>query len=155
MGIFNIAKSSSIKLRKATLDHVGILMELEKSVSGKNTYSPALDIEDWKEEFENGEVYFIEYNNKIVGNLSIKFFGNERLYISGLVVIPEFQGKGIAREALRQILEKYKNIRRIDLVTHPDNFALGLFKSLGFVVESRKDNFYGDGEPRLVLVLKK
>jgi ribosomal-protein-alanine N-acetyltransferase len=52
------------------------------------------------------------------------------------------------------ILEKCKGTDRIDLVTHPENKnALQLYMSLGFKVESRRENYFGDGEPRLVLVL--
>jgi ribosomal-protein-alanine N-acetyltransferase len=52
------------------------------------------------------------------------------------------------------ILEKCKGSNRIDLVTHPENSsALELYSSLGFKVESRQENYFGDGEPRLVLAL--
>ena len=53
---------------------------------------------------------------------------------------------------MRYILEKTKGARRIDLVTHPENEnALRLYASLGFKVESRLENYFGDGEPRLAL----
>jgi ribosomal protein S18 acetylase RimI-like enzyme len=40
-------------------------------------------------------------------------------------------------------------------VAHPENeIALGLYMSLGFEIESRQENFFGDGEPRLVLARK-
>lgn len=58
---------------------------------------------------------------------------------------------GIGRAVLEQILSEFQYVKRIDLVTHPENPALGLYQSLGFAVEERKENFYGDGEPRLVL----
>jgi len=54
------------------------------------------------------------------------------------------------------LLEKFKNTERIDLAAHPDNFrAIKLYQSLGFAIESRKENYYGDGEPRLILVKNK
>lgn len=50
------------------------------------------------------------------------------------------------------ILEKCKGADRVDLVTHPENrSALELYSSLGFKVEARQENYFGDGEPRLVL----
>lgn len=82
--------------------------------------------------------------------------GPEHAYLSGLVIDPSFQGRGIGREVLSMILDKLKDFKRIDLVTHPDNVrALKLYQSLGFVVEARKENYYDDGEPRLVLALIK
>ena len=77
---------------------------------------------------------------------------NGNIYIGGLVVSPRFQGQGIAREAMIIVLEKFKDVKRIDLVTHPDNIgAVNLYQSLGFIAESRKENYYGDGEPRIVM----
>ena len=50
------------------------------------------------------------------------------------------------------VLEEFRDVKRIDLVTHPDNIkAIALYQSLGFAIESRKENYYGDGEPRIVM----
>jgi ribosomal-protein-alanine N-acetyltransferase len=55
---------------------------------------------------------------------------------------------------MTRFLEQCKEAPRVDLVTHPQNdIALKLYTSLGFKVESREENYFGDGEPRLVLVL--
>ena len=146
----------TLSFRRATISDVSILLGLEKSVSGKNTYSPMLEESEWKEELQNNTVYLIERDNIVVGNVSYEKMDNDRAYISGLVVDPRFQSRGIARGAIMQVLEELKDFKRIDLVTHPENhIALGLYHSLGFVTESRQENYYGDGEPRLVLVLQK
>ena len=143
----------SLILESASEADIDTLLELEKSVSGSNTYSPNLEREDWQEEFENGKVFLIKDGDEVVGNISYQEKGPDHLYISGLVVRPEFQGKGLGRQALQQVLDTYPEATRVDLVTHPDNPALKLYESLGFIVESRKENYWGDGEPRLVLVL--
>ena len=63
-----------------------------------------------------------------------------------------FKAKGLRVEAMTLALEKFKDVKRIDLVTHPDNIrAINLYQSLGFITESRKENYYGDGEPRIVM----
>jgi [ribosomal protein S18]-alanine N-acetyltransferase len=142
-------------LRKVTEDDIQKLLELEKSVSGNKIYSPMLEEDEWKEELKTNSVFLIENNNQVVGNISYEKKDDDHIYISGLVVDPRFQGQGIAKKALQQILEEFKDVKRVDLVTHPENPALRLYESLGFVVESRNENYYGDGEPRLTLVLKK
>ncbi|MFH0852134.1 MAG: GNAT family N-acetyltransferase [bacterium] len=145
-----------IILKKANLEDIPTLLEIEKSVAGTNIYSPMVEDADWKEEFQKCEVYLIEHNNMVIGNLSYEKKENDHVYISGLVIKPEFQGQGIGRKVLIKLLEELKDMRRIDLVTHPDNHhALKLYQSLGFIVESRKENYFGDGEPRLVLVLSR
>lgn len=149
-------ENHSVTLYKASIKDIPILLELEKSVSGTNVYSPMLDENEWKEEFNKGEIYLIKKGEAVVGNVSYELRPDDSVYISGLVINPSFQGQGIAREVLVKLLEEFKNIKRIDLVTHPNNHtALNLYQSLGFVIESRYDNYYGDGEPRLRLVLQK
>lgn len=40
----------------------------------------------------------------------------------------------------------------MELAVHPDNqIALRLYASLGFEIKSRQENYFGDGEPRLLL----
>ncbi|KKU03864.1 MAG: hypothetical protein A2131_02405 [Candidatus Sungbacteria bacterium GWC2_49_10] len=145
-----------IHLKKAILDDFPILLELEKSVAGTNIYSPMLEENEWKEELRKNTVYLIIKNEDIVGNLSYEKKSNDHVYISGLVIDPRFQGQGIAREVLTNLLKELKDVQRIDLVTHPDNRrALELYRSLGFVIGSRKEDYFGDGEPRLALVLER
>lgn len=140
-------------LERATENDIPVLLSLEQEVSGSHLYSAMTEENDWKEEFKNGIVYFIKCGDKIIGNLSYEEKSPEHIYISGLVVRPEFQGKGIAREVLTHFLKEHSKAARIDLVTHPDNPALHLYQSLGFQIESRKENYWGEGEPRLVLAL--
>lgn len=142
-----------VVLKESLISDIPVLLELEQSVAGTNVYSPMLDKDEWKEELQKNKVYLIEKNNMVMGNISYERKGSDHVYISDLVINPAFQGQGTAREALTALLEELKDVERIDLVTHPDNqTALQLYQSLGFVVESRKENYYGDGEPRLVLV---
>lgn len=145
-----------LNLKKATIADIPALLDLEKRVSETGTYSAMLEESEWKEELQNGTVYLIEKNGTAVGNISYEKKNNDNAYISGLVVDPHFQGSGIAREALSQVLNELRDFKRIELVVHPDNLiALNLYQSLGFTIESRKENYYGDGEPRLVMVLQR
>jgi ribosomal protein S18 acetylase RimI-like enzyme len=74
-------------------------------------------------------------------------------YLSNIAVDPDFRRRGIARAATVFLLEEAKGCARIDLVTHPDNAAaIALYRSLGFEVESRKENYFGDGQPRVVML---
>lgn len=55
------------------------------------------------------------------------------------------------------VLEKLKNIELIDLVTHPKNKkSVELYNSLGFKrVRQQQENYFGDSEPKIRMVLKK
>ncbi len=144
-----------VSLGKASIADIPTLLKLEESVADLHTYSAALDVEDWIEEFENNEVYLIKVGEEIIGNTSFGHKGDGHVYLSGLVIAPGFQGRGFARQALTQVLSMSASAKRIDLVTHPHNPALGLYESLGFKVESRVEDYYGDGQPRLFLALLK
>lgn len=153
MESFEQKEKLTSSLERATKDDIPVLLSMEQKVSGSRLYSAMTEEDDWKEEFKNGTVYLIKSGDRIVGNLSYEIKSPEHIYISGLVVSPEFQGKGIARDVLTRFLSEHSEATRIDLVTHPDNPALKLYQSLGFQVESRKENYWGEGEPRLVLAL--
>jgi ribosomal protein S18 acetylase RimI-like enzyme len=72
--------------------------------------------------------------------------------LSGLAIDPRFQNQGIACQALAFVSNDLKGIKRIDLVVHPrNNAAVRLYLSFGFIIESWKDNHFGDGEPRIVM----
>lgn len=138
---------------RATKDDVDVFLNLEKKVSGVKTYSPMLERGEVKKEIENNTVYLIKKGSEIIGSIMYENKGADHIYISGLVIDPRFQGLGIGREAMSLIMKKIGDAKRIDLVTHPDNKrAISLYESLGFQVESRKENYFGDGEPRVVMV---
>jgi|SRR3989338_609856 len=142
--------------RKVTTEDIDKFIEIEKTAVGSKTYSGILDRDEARDEIENNEVYFIMKDNEIVGSTEYQIKSPNHGYLGGLVVFPNFQGQGIAREAAKFRLEKLKDMERVDLVTHPRNSKIIiLYLSLGFYIESWKDNYYGDGEPRLVLVRQK
>lgn len=155
MGKTPTQENLSVIFAKATPEDIPVLLEIEESVSGVSTYSPMLDADEWVEEIQKENVYLIKKDGIVVGNISYERSGDSHVYISGLVISPAFQGQGIARESLKKLLNDLGGIQKIDLVTHPENHkALELYQSLGFVIESRKEDYYGDGEPRLVLSLE-
>jgi len=151
---FKAPERATIELQPATEADIPLLIEIEKSVANTKTYSAADTEEDWRIEFRDSVIYILRDTAGVaVGNISYQQKGPDHIYISGLVIKPEFQGNGFARTALTKLLAQHPEAKRIDLVTHPDGQGLSLYESLGFVVEDRKENYYDDGEPRLVLAL--
>lgn len=145
----------SINLQRATLQDVQVLLEIEKTTEGLKTYSGYFTEEEMKNHIINNVVYLIKKDDEIIGSISYRIKDEEHAYESGLVVKPEFQGQGLAKQALAKLLEELKDYKFIDLTVHPDNIsALNIYKSFGFTIKERKENFYGDGEPRLIMVLE-
>ncbi len=119
-------------LKKAGLEDIPLLIYIEQTVSGSKLYSPMLTSAEWTEALGKNTTYLIEADGVVVGNVSHEMISPSRAYIDGLVVVPDFQGRGIARRAMRMVLQE-----------------------LGFKIESKMENYYGDGEPRVRMVLNK
>jgi len=146
-------ESSRVTLERATPANIDAFIALERSVSNPKTYPGSTSEKDALDELTNTHVYFIKRDGHIVGNIAYEMKEDDHTEITGLMVDPRYQGQGIGREALESVLNKLKGIKRIELVTHPENeHALALYQSSGFHIESRVDDYYGDGQPRLVLV---
>ena len=147
---------NNITLQRATLDDIETFIDIEKTGLGLQTYSTMTEKDEVEKIITNSEVYLIKKEGVVAGNVSFEIKSPEHAYIDGLILKPEFQGQGIAREAMNLIMEKVKDYKRIDLVTHPKNTkAIMLYLSLGFEIEAWKDNYFDDGEPRIVLAINK
>ena len=146
-----------INLKRAALEDVDKILEVEKSVVGTKIYSGLTSRDDAIKEMAHDFYYLIEKDDRVVGNTSYEMKGAEHAYISGLTIAKEFQGQGIARQAMQILLEKLKDIKLIDLVTHPENEkAIKLYESLGFEKAGEPiPNYFNDGEPRIRMVLEK
>ncbi|MFA7209452.1 MAG: N-acetyltransferase [Parcubacteria group bacterium] len=141
-----------MKLERATIEDIQVLLEIEKTTVGLKVYSGYFnekEIEGW---IKNDVVYLIKNGEKIAGSISYEIKGKDHAYISGLVIKPEFQKQGLAKQAMESLFGELKGFEKISLVVHPDNHAARLYESFGFVIESRKENYFGDGEPRVVMV---
>ena len=142
-----------VTLKPATLADVDTLLELSRKVSDSQVYLTGTSREDEIHELQKTTTYLIEKDGVVVGRVAYVIKSPEHAYLSDLVIDPTYQGRGLGRDALMRVLKELEHNERIDVVTHPDNSAaLQLYLSLGFQVESRKEDYYGDGEPRLVLV---
>jgi ribosomal protein S18 acetylase RimI-like enzyme len=147
----------NIKLKRATMEDIPSILEVEKCLAGTKIYSALTDKDEVIKEVENSTFYLIEKGSEVVGDTSYKIKGKNHAYISGLGIIPKFQGQGIARQTMKMILEELKNVKIIDLVTHPENEkAISLYKSFGFEQTGEPmENYFDDGEPRIRMVFKK
>ena len=143
-----------LTLQQATAQDATTLVAFEHKVADPKIYGPKLDVAGALEEIKKNTFYFIKRGDAIIGTAAFRLRTDKSVYISNVAVDPTYRRQGVAQAVMSNILEKCKEAPRVDLVTHPENKkALHLYTSLGFKVESRKENYFGDGEPRLVLAL--
>ena len=141
-----------MQLVKATIKDIKMLLEVEKTAQGLRTYSGDFSEKEIEEWLESDTIYLIKNKDIIMGSISYEVKDAENVYISGLVIKPEFQKQGLGGQAMKKILEELKECKKISLVVHPDNPAVKLYQSLGFKNTGCKENYYGDGEPRLMML---
>lgn len=76
-------------------------------------------------------------------------------WILDVAVSPAMQGRGVARRLLETVLEtlRARGAGRVRATVAPSNSAsLALFRGAGFSVESAVNDYFGPGQPRLVLM---
>ncbi|WP_185929416.1 GNAT family N-acetyltransferase [Paenibacillus popilliae] len=97
-------------------------------------------------ESDNSNIFVAEYNDRIVGHLTVIGGHAKRIKHRAYIVIGisnDFTGKGIGTD-LFKAMEKWRlatNITRVELtvMTHNDN-GIKLYKKMGFEVEGVKKN---------------
>ena len=140
----------TIKLKKFDLENWKLLESLEKSAT-TNMYAAREDEEEYKRYIQNSQVYAIMKGDEAIGTISYKIQENGEALINGLTVKPEHRGKGIGKLAMSKILDEIGD-KKCSLVVHPKNTpALLIYLSLGFLIKEWKNDYFGDGEPRLCL----
>jgi len=126
------------------------VVAIEPSATAKSCRQKGIEtIEDFIENIKT-----LKFAPNVVASFEV--IENKIAHCNGLVIYREYKGKGYGRQAMIQLLKKMVKYARVELVVHPDNnSALSLYLSLGFIIESRNENYFGNGQPRLVMVKKK
>ena len=84
----------------------------------------------------SGSVFTAWDNEKLVGLINALDDGVMTAYVHYLLVNPEYQGKGIGKELVRLISEKYKKYLRVVLVAYDKEVRF--YQSCGFEVGTEK-----------------
>ena len=152
-----MGKLSLIKV-EANEENINLFVLIQNSVYNPKTFKMGgVTKEKASGRFNETEVLFIKEGDNTIGTLEYQLGANDYAYFKSIAIMPEFQGKGIGRYSLVYLLHnQLKHISRIGLNTHPKNRALGMYKSLGFVVEKKiPGNKLLGYEPSLFLTLKR
>ena len=80
----------------------------------------------------SGSVFTSWDGNKLIGLINALDDGAMTAYVHYLLVDPAYQGKGIGKELVRLISERYKDYLRIVLVAYDKE--IGFYENCGFEV---------------------
>jgi ribosomal protein S18 acetylase RimI-like enzyme len=89
----------------------------------------------FKKKFKPCNSTIIKYDNKIAGRLNVVYSGFE-IYVSGIHILPEFQGIGIGTKIFEDLIKDSRFTgRAIHLKVHKINSrAISFYTKLGFYV---------------------
>ncbi len=82
------------------------------------------------------KVYGAYQGEKLLGIIRVVGDGYSVIFIQDILIYPQFQHKGIGTALLRRILEEYKNVYQMHLLTDYTNQTVGFYKSLGFNMDT-------------------
>jgi len=109
------------------------LKDLFLSVNWSSGHYPAKLVTAMK---NSGTVFTAWNGNKLIGLINALDDGIMTAYVHYLIVNPDYQGKGIGKEFVRLITEKYKDYLRIALIAYDKE--IGFYEQCGFEVGKGK-----------------
>jgi ribosomal-protein-alanine N-acetyltransferase len=142
---------SDLKINKATTDDINVIFALESQI-GSFPYSRAVI----RQHFDLGSILYIAWHgDKALGyGLGAINALDRTAHIIAIMTLPEFRQKGIAKKLCERIIQELRGLQPTEIraVVSPENVAsLSLFRSLGFEEAARLENYYGQGETRILL----
>lgn len=130
------------------------LFEMDVQTFIRDFDYPATTVADTISYLTGCEVYFVYEADKPIGSFSYKDDKNGQIEVLQVAIVPQHQGKGHGKKIVKYLLDLVKG-KPVWLVTHPKNTpAIITYLKSGFVISGWKDNYYGDGQPRLILKLQ-
>ena len=128
-----------------------ILFELDNQIFVRRFDLPSRDVAEQVNYLKNSIVYLVYDIDKIIGFFAYEVKNKTEAEVKTMALLPEYQSKGIGQTMMKRVLlllKKYK----LKLATHPKNTqAIIFYLKSGFEIYGWKENYFGDGEPRLLL----
>lgn len=125
---------------------------LEAIASANGTYRADTEREDVVNFIATVYAFLIMNGDAPVGMISYSEKSPGHFYVEELVVGAEHKGQGYGHGAMAWLLNELNHAQKVELVTHPHNStAIRLYLKHGFHIQEWKDDFYGDGTPRIVM----
>lgn len=75
-------------------------------------------------------------SGKLVGIIRVVGDGYSIIYIQDIIVLPEYQRKGIGTALLSKVLLEYKNVYQKVLMTDNTKKTIQFYKSVGFAMDA-------------------
>jgi ribosomal-protein-alanine N-acetyltransferase len=133
----------------ARIDEAKLLAFIHQAAFDKAGWS----LEQMQESVKNPHNYVIKHGD--VGFVLFQLLGDECEVIT-LAVLPQFQGKGFAREMIIEMLGicGFMKVKKVFLeVSTKNTTALNLYRKFTFIEYNRRSKYYADGSDAILLQL--
>lgn len=101
------------------------------SAVGWKAYTDNMDA--LRDGFANSLLVLAAYEDgKLLGIIRAVGDGHTIVFIQDILVFPEYQRKGIGTALIKSVLDRYDNVRQIELVTDNTPATVSFYRSLGF-----------------------
>lgn len=113
---------------------VEAMKPVAESLDPEREFDEESEFNRYKEKFEPEKVEVIQYAGQDVGRLRV-VRSPESIYVGGIQILPEFQGKGVGTALFSELIEESKTTHiPIILEVHDVNeTAMAFYTKLGFV----------------------
>ena len=85
------------------------------------------------------KIYAAYVENKLVGIIRVVGDGSSVVFVQDLLVYPEYQRQGIGTALLKRIMEDYRGVYQLQLLTENTEKTIAFYKSLGFIMNTDID----------------
>lgn len=142
-------ENTTYSLRKAVASDVEFLFRVsteamkpvDVALNPDNILDRKVEFEKYQEKFVPEKIEVITYGDEDVGRLRV-VRNNDSIYVGGIQILPEFQGKGIGTAIFTDLIEESnKTGLPITLEVHDVNVdAIKFYKRLGFKSVGGEEN---------------
>ncbi|WP_288691402.1 GNAT family N-acetyltransferase [uncultured Gemmiger sp.] len=109
--------------------HPAEILALYRSVGWTNYLERP---EKLRQGYQNSLYVLAAYSDaKLVGILRAVGDGATIVFIQDILVLPEYQRKGIGTKLIKSALEKYKDVYQVELLTDDTEKTVAFYKSVG------------------------
>lgn len=75
-------------------------------------------------------------NEKLLGIIRVVGDGYSIVFIQDILILPDYQHRGIGTALIKKILEMYKNVYQKELLTDNTEKTIQFYKSVGFEMDT-------------------
>jgi len=137
----HLEETGGLVLRKATVDDYETSVQISVQAFGMNEADArAMESQTFA---DHTDMRMIVVNEETVGKLRVSREEERQAWIYGFAVLPAYQGKGIGRQALRQVIKELSAAGysvHLEVETKNEH-ALGLYESVGFKAVHTQDYY--------------